>query len=234
MQNNKRDFILIKKTIEAEDITSLFFQTVDDLKFEYTSGQYIVFKPGTFGGRGKSYTISSDPSEEYICLTIKRKGEVSSALIDLNVGDKVLFEGPYGNFFPKIEYKDMVILAGGIGITPFYSIIKNKIKTGFEKQITLIYSNKTVFGTAFFEKLNKLSKDNSNFKVIYCLTGEEIKNPLVKEYTRINEEIIKKYSDSLKDKDYYICGSVGFVNDMWKILKNIGVQENCIFTETFY
>ena len=226
--------MLIEKKEEAENITSLFFKTVDGLKYEYLPGQYVVIKPESINGRGKSYTISSEPLEENLCITIKRKGEVSSAIIDLKVNDKIVFEGPYGNFYPKKEEKDIVILAGGIGITPFYSIIKDKLKSNFKKQMLLLFSNKSIERTPFFQDLNILSKESLNFKIIYCLTGEKTKHPLIKEYTRIDEEIIKKYTELLDNKDYYICGSVEFVNDIWKTLKNIGIREELIFTETFY
>ena len=234
MQNNKREFILINKKEEAENIISLFFKTVDGFKYEYISGQYVVVKPDISTGRGKSYTISSDLSEENICITVKRKGEVSSFLIDLKIGDSIFFEGPYGNFYPKKEDKDIVMIAGGIGVTPFFSIIKNKIKLDFKKQIFLLFSNKSIERTPFFKELNNISKINSHFKVIYCLTKDKTENPLIREYTRIDERIIKKYIISLDNKNYYICGSVEFVNDMWKTLKDIGILEELIFTETFY
>ncbi|MDD4804755.1 MAG: FAD-dependent oxidoreductase [Candidatus Pacebacteria bacterium] len=233
MQNNKREFILIEKKKETDGITSLFFKTVDGLRYEYVSGQYVVVKKEPTG-RGKSYTISSDPSLENICITVKRKGEMSSFLIDLNIGEKITFEGPYGSFYPKEEDMNIVMIAGGIGVTPFYSIIKNKIKLNFNKQILLLYSNKTVEKTPFFEGLNKLSENNSNFKIIYFLTGENTKNSLVNEYARISGETIKKYVKVLENKHYYVCGSIEFVNNIWKILKKIGIDESFIFTETFY
>jgi nitric oxide dioxygenase len=233
-KNNIREFILVDKKDEAENVTSLYFKPVDGLMFDYIPGQYVKIKPSLPSGHGKSYTISSISSEEFVCITIKRKGEVSSAIIDLKIGDKLNFDGPYGHFFPEEDSKEIVMLAGGIGITPFYSIIKSKLKSKEQSKIVLFYSNKTLKQTVFFKDLNKLSENNPKLKIIYCLTGENNKNVLIKEYTRINSDIIKKYVDSLDNKDYYVCGSIGFVKDMWTLLKSIGILEESIFTETFY
>lgn len=234
LKENKREFILVDKKEEAEGIFSLYFKTVNGKEFNYIPGQYVNIKPSIKFSRSKSYTISSIPSEKYVCITIKKKGDTSSTIIDLNIGDNLVLEGPYGNFYPETEDKDVVMIAGGIGVTPFFSIIKDKLKSAFKKKILLFYSNKTIKKAAFFEEFNTLSKDNKNFEIIYCLTEEKTGNKNVKEFNRIDEKMIKNYIASLNDKCYYICGSVGFVNDMWKSLKNIGVLEEDIFTESFF
>ena len=233
-KNNTREFILVDKKEVAENVTSLYFKPTDDLEFDYIPGQYVKIKPNLPSGRGKSYTISSIPSEGLVCLTIKRKGEVSSAVIDLKIGDKLNFDGPHGHFYPEEDSKEIVMISGGIGITPFFSIIKSKIESKKFSKITLFYSNKSLKQMTFFDELNKLSKNNLNFKIVYCLTGESEKSPVVQEYSRIDETILKKHILSLENKHYYICGSIGFVEDMRKLLKTIGILEEDIFTETFY
>jgi len=233
MQNN-REFILIGKKNEAENITSLLFNPLDNLEYRFIPGQYVNIKPQPIIGRSKSYTISSIPSEKTICITIKKKGEMSSALIDLPIKTKLTLDGPYGYFYPEKDCGDLVLIAGGIGVTPFYSIIKSKLISNYNSNITLFYSNKTIDRTPFFKELNKMSEDYPFLRIIYCLTEENIKHSLIKEYTRINEEILKKYIVSVDKKCYYVCGSVGFVNDIWKMLKSIGVEEEKIFTESFF
>lgn len=234
MQNNKIEFILVDNKKEANDVVSLFFKTVDDLKYEFIPGQYVEVKPPSIKGHGKCYTISSVPGDETICLTIKRKGEVSSALIDMCIGDEITFDGPYGNFYPSENMNDLVMVAGGIGVTPFLSVIRSKLESGKNSRIALIYSNKTKGDIAFFDELNEMAKKYSQFEVIYCLTQENAVNPLISEYFRINKQIFERYTAPVNDKCYYICGSIGFVNDMWKLLKELGVLEEFIFTESFY
>ena len=234
LKNNVREFILMDKKEVAENVTSLYFKPTDGLKFVYVPGQYVNIKSNLSSGHAKSYTISSIPSEKFVCITIKKKGEVSSAIIDVKIGDKLNLDGPYGHCFPEENSKEIVMLAGGIGVTPFYSIIKSKLKSQEQLKITIFYSNKTLNQTTFFKELNKLSESNSNFKIIYCLTGGDKKNSAIQEYSRINEKILNKYLVTIDNKCYYVCGSVGFVNDMWKFLKDVGILEESIFTETFY
>jgi ferredoxin-NADP reductase len=233
-QNNNREFVLISKKNEAENITALSFRPVDNLDYKFIPGQYVNIKPQTISGHGKSYTISSLPTEKNIVITIKRKGEVSSAILDTSIGDKLFFDGPYGYFYPEGNSGDLVMLAGGIGITPFYSIIKDRLKSKSKNNIILFYSNKTLKETPFLAELKNLEKDNLSLKVVNVLTQEDIKNPLIQEYSRINEKMLKKYINIFEDKRYYICGSIQFVNAMWKLLKAIGVSEDLIFTESFY
>lgn len=234
MQNNKTEFILVDKKEEASDVISLFFKTVDNSKYEFIPGQYVGVKPPFVKGHGKCYTISSIPSEKAVSLTIKRKGEVSSALIDMCVGDKVTFDGPYGNFYPEESMSDVVMIAGGIGVTPFYSAIKSKLESDIKTKITLIYSNKTKNDIVFYDSLNELSKDNPLLDIIYCLTQEKTNDPLINEYVRIDNDMLNRYVAPNKNRCYYICGSISFVDSIWKALKEIGVLEDAIFTESFY
>lgn len=234
MSQNNREFILISKKDEAENITSLSFRPVDNLDYKFISGQYVNIKPPSISGHGKFYTISSIPSDENIVITIKRKGEVSSAMIDLFIGDKLFFDGPYGYFYPEENSGDLVMIAGGIGITPFYSIIKNLLKSNYKNNILVFYSNKILKETLFLNELKKIEKNNLFLKVINILTQENNKTPLVQEYSRIDEKMLKKYITSVDNKSYYVCGSVSFVNDIWKMLKKIGIKEDKIFTESFF
>jgi len=233
-KNNMREFVLISKKNEAENITSLSFRPADNLDYKFIPGQYVNIKSQTVSGRGKSYTISSLPTEENIVITIKRNGEVSSAILDLPVGDKIFFDGPYGYFYPEENSGDLVMLAGGIGITPFYSIIKDRLKSKSKNNIMLFYSNKTLKEAPFLDELKSLEKNSLSLKVVNVLTQEDIRNPLIQEYSRIDENMLKKYIVSTNNKCYYTCGSVGFVNGIWKMLKNMGIDEGRIFTESFY
>jgi len=234
MLSKNREFILIDKKVEAENITSLFFEPADGEGFDFIAGQYVSVALPSISGRSKCYTISSSPSEKPVCLTVKKQGEFSSALIDSKVGDKLFFNGPFGRFYPGENCEDIVFIAGGIGVTPFFSVIKEKINSRSKPKMSLLYSNKTISDIAFFDELNKLTKNKGIETLVYFLTQERSEQPLVREYSRINKESLKKYLGSLGGKNYYLCGSIQFVNAIWKDLKDSGVPEENIFTESFY
>lgn len=233
MINRNREFILIEKKVEAENVVSLFLKPSDDLDYNFLAGQYVNIKPLS-SGYGKSYTISSSPDEKLICITIKRKGETSSALIDMKVGEKLFLEGPFGYFYPEKNVEELVLIAGGIGITPFYSVIKNIISLGKKTKVTLFYSNQNIKDITFFDELNNISKNNPQINIVHCLTQEKTKHYFIKEYARIDKNILKKHLVSFENKNYFICGSIDFVNNMWKLVKDEGVHELNIFTESFF
>lgn len=234
MRVNNREFILVDKKEEAKDVVSLFFKPTDNLEYSFISGQYVNITPDSMGGHGKSYTISSIPSEKLVCLTIKRRGKTSNAIIDLSLNSKIIFDGPYGFFYPEEDASEVVMIAGGIGVTPFYSYIKDIVEKKKNIKVTLLYSNQHKQAISFFDELLEISKNNPQIKVIYSLTQEKIKYPLIQEYTRIDEKILKKYLGVFIGKNYYICGSISFVNNFWKLLKTKEVMESAIFTESFF
>lgn len=232
---DSREFVLVKKISETDNVTTLFFKPTNGKKFDFVPGQYVDAKPPSITGHGKSYTVSSIPSDDFVSLTIKRQGDVSSAIIDMKLGEKIVFKGPYGYFYPEENINNIVFVAGGVGITPFYSVIRDKLSSGFEGNITLLYSNKTKESTTFFDELKKLAKKFPDaFKIIFFLTQSEGADSEINEYKRIDKRTIRKYVPKLNDKCYYVCGSVGFVNDVWRMLKEMGVSEENIYTEAFY
>jgi ferredoxin-NADP reductase len=127
--------------------------------------------------------------------------------------------------------KDIVFLAGGIGITPFYSIIKDYFNKRTDKNIFLFYSNKTKGSVAFSDNLNYLAENWLKLKIVRIFTQELVIN---NEFNRINFKMLKKYLKNLDKKYYFICGSVGFVTDLWKELKKNKVEEEYIKVESFY
>jgi len=229
MQNNT-EFVLVKKESESSDVTSLFFKTAGGEKYEFLAGQYVDIVPPNIDGHGKSYTISSSPNDELVRITIKRQGAVSSALIEMGVGQKVSFEGPYGVFYPEENMKDVVMLAGGIGITPFVSVIKDHHDSKKDTKFILLYSNKTKSDATFAKKLTEIENNNNNLKTIYFTTQDKTGD----ENSRISADLVQKHVPDIQDKKFYICGSISFVRDVWKMLKSVEVPEENIYTESFY
>lgn len=230
-------FILKDKKDEAPGVFTLEFVAERD-GFNYKAGQFAIFKilKGDFLNKpGKSYTIISLPSENSLIITVKRMGAFSNALCDLKIGDRVGAAGPYGNFYPiESSNGDIVFLAGGIGITPFYAIIKDLYKRGVNKNLVLFYSNRERPDIVFFKEFEKLASEWKNLKIIHILTREKEKFPYVQEYERLNIEMIKKYLGDLEGRDYFICGPSNFVSDMKDQLKNTGIGQDSIKIEAFY
>jgi len=232
-----RVFILKNKKEEVPGIFTLEFIPANETIFDFKAGQFAllqILKKDFAGVYGKAYTITSLLGDEFLTFAVKRIGIFSNALCDLEIGDEVKATGPYGNFYPvESDKKDIVFLAGGIGITPFYAVIKDFYKRAVDRKIILFFSNRNKSDIAFFEELKKISDKWKNLEIIHILTREKEKVPGVKEYERLNIEMLKKYFMDLGGKDYFICGPPIMMKTLQQQLETQGVKETAINFEDF-
>jgi ferredoxin-NADP reductase len=235
-RQNSNIFVLKQRIKETEGVLTLKFLAVKGAIFSFEPGQFVLvsFLDNRASGKIRAYSISSCPQDKFLAITVKKLGVFSSALHNLKIGEKIKTSSPQGDFYPQKSMNNLVFLAGGIGIAPFHSIIRNFYLEKSSEKITLFYSNRTKRDIVFFKELNEIARKWSSFKVIYLLTREKLKNKAFQERCRLNAKILKKYLRNLKNKNYFICGPVEFVNDLWKELKKNGVREKSIKTEAFY
>ncbi|MFH1136163.1 MAG: FAD-binding oxidoreductase, partial [Pseudomonadota bacterium] len=130
----------------------------------FQAGQYISLFLEIGGVRtSRPYSISSPPNQiGYYDLTVKKvpDGLASSYLLeDLKVGDELDSSGPAGQFFfnPLIHDRTMVCLAGGSGVTPFLSMIREIVERGLDREVFLFYGNRTLDEALFHPKLRKIA-----------------------------------------------------------------------------
>ena len=194
---------------------------IDDEAFNRrVPGQFAVIRYLKSGkwSEPRPFTISSEPGTDRTSLTIKRAGKFTSGIHSLERGTKVLCEGPYGVFYPDFKKeKKLVFIAGGVGITPFLSILRhiNKAEEGCD--VTVIWSVKTRADIIAENELKKLSRGLKNrIKIVIFMSretkpesGKDSEVPeddnFVYEYGRINE---KCFEEHIKDTDssVYLCG----------------------------
>ena len=221
--------LIVKNIIkETEDtITLVFAQETGEEKLQYEAGQYLHL---FIDDRSKMYTLSSAPYEDFIHISVKKHKDFSLLLHELKIGDEIEYLGPFG-FLTLSEIDedqkdyDMVILSAGIGITPFYSILKEKAREGFSDTTHLFYANKDREHTIFYQQFSDMEKEHPNFHVHHYWSVED------------NKLSLEKIKNEIKDFDskiFLICGPTLFVEDFWKQLKDVGVDEDVIYTESFF
>jgi ring-1,2-phenylacetyl-CoA epoxidase subunit PaaE len=184
---------------------------------------------------------SSIPNtENTLTLTIKKikGGKVTNYLAEnLKVGDSLEVTAPSGQFYLNPEpanQKHYVMIAGGSGITPIYSMIGTILKFEPKSKITLLYANRTSNRIIFKEKFEKWTKEfPTQFEVKHFLSEEE--NPLnaIKGYiTKISlEEILNTYGKS--KLDFYLCGPEIMTNKLIEDLQYLGVDKEKTHRELF-
>lgn len=229
----KKIFIVKAKVEESPTITTLSL-TLEDGSFPtYRPGQFVtVYFPELGTPEGKAYSISSAPSENIFTITVKAIGLFSNKLCSMNLGDSFEASLPYGYFFSESEGSPLVLVAGGIGVTPFRAMIMETIKHFPSRKIVLLQSSKTAEDLIFKKELNAFARMNPHFRPIFFVTREQSPDPAdVNRRIEIGDILGKK---DQKDGEFFICGSIPFVRDIWKGLRDKGVLEENICTEAFF
>tara|TARA_Y100000310_G_C20704257_1_gene833428 strand:+ start:29635 stop:30324 length:690 start_codon:yes stop_codon:yes gene_type:complete len=197
-------------------------------KFDYQAGQYVtlIINEEVKDNRGKSraFSLSSSPNNKKFISTIFRFKKDHSGfkdyLVNAPIGTKVTVYGPHGNFLlPKSSIKPVVMVAGGIGIVPFISMIKYATETNSNQEIKLLYTDKSEERISYFDELVKLDKENYNFS-------------FVNQFKKIDSTFIRNNSD-IKNSLFYICGTIEMVSNVKDMLIKMGIKEKNILLEKF-
>lgn len=199
----------------------------------YISGQFItVYLPELGTPEGKAYSISSAPGEP-LRITVKKLGEFSQRLCSLKSGDTFAAAEPVGYFFSESKTSTLVMLASGIGIAPFRSVMLDSMKKNPTRPLYLFYSHRTMQDTVFDNMLNKLAAAHDTVEVHHFITREE-NLPAGVTRGRISADAVIKTVGDAPDPEFFICGSISFVRDMWCGLKSAGISEDRLYTEAFF
>ncbi len=220
----------------------------DTVDFVFENNEKINFKPGQYmewtlkhrspdnRGNRRYFTIASSPTENEIHLGVKFYPEPSSfknKLLALQIGDEIVAGQRSGDFvLPKDINQELVFIAGGIGITPFRSMVKYLIDKNEKRNITLLYSNKKISDIAYKEIFDE-ADTKLGIKTFYAIT-DKVDTPLVGMYNGfIDGEVIKKEIPNFMNKMFYISGPHGMVNAFENTLKSIGVPSKNIKIDFF-
>jgi len=227
---------LINKSEVARETIELIFEKPVGLNF--TAGQYggfTLINPSEkdAGGITRRFSILSTPNDNHLAITTRiQSSAYKRSLTALQIGDEIKFAGPSGNFIlHQEENVPAVFIAGGIGITPFYSMIKHATQQGNARSIILFYGNQSRNDAAYLEEFIHLQTENKNFTYVptLALPDEDWEG----ETGFITHTLIKKYIPDISQPIYYVCGSPTMVNALKETLLEMGINEEKIKVEDF-
>jgi ferredoxin-NADP reductase len=217
---------IIKRTHDAKS-----FRFPRPEGFDYKPGQYMLVSLTVEGSLvTKPLSFSSSPTEkDYIEFTKKLTGHPFSNVLDnMNIGDSAVISGPFGKMTFE-EHEKVVLLSGGIGITPMISICKYCTDMHLDSNIMLIYSNKTENDLVFKKELNEMMHINSNLKIVYTLTCASESWIGYKE--RISSKMIINEVPDYMERRFYICGPPEMVHSMEEMLASMNIPKEMVKKE---
>jgi ferredoxin-NADP reductase len=216
----------VNKEQEVPGVYSFYFEPEQGLT--WTAGQFLHYTlphPNTDDrGLKRWFTISTAPYEKQVRITTRINNERSSsfktALMNLKHGDKIEAEAPEGDFIFGGSNKKYVFFAGGIGITPFRSILAQLDYDGQDFTIDLLYANRDE-NLVFEYELASLEQKHPNFH-IHKFIGDN----------KVTLETLKPYMDD-PERIIYISGPEPLVEDFDKQLKDAGLPEDRVKGDYF-
>lgn len=221
---NKKIEYKVKKIRQLnKDITEIEMIPVNK-PIQFTSGQFAFF---TFVGRYISseshpFSISSNPVDANLKITIKNLGDYTKLVSDIMEGDTAFVDGPYGHFsYENSKSKKQVWIAGGIGITPFFSMARGLDPS---YSVNFFYSVKEEGEAIYTKELTEISNSNPGLKFNLWNTRER---------GYIDANIIFKSVGSLDNMDFFFCGPPIFMESLKKQFLDLGVNISRIHYENF-
>ncbi len=223
---------------ETPDVRTFRFTGVEQpgLPFDFLPGQYLNLALTLDGKRvNRSYTIASSPSRSAYCeITVKRDGLASRHLhANVHEGDVLSVSAPAGRFtFTGSDAESIVMIAGGVGITPLMSKIRYLTDIGWTGDIYLSYSVRAERDLIFRDELNYLQQRHPNLHVLLMLTRIDgpISNCL---QGRLTRERLLAHAPRLRESVVHICGPDAMLEPTRQMLRELGLTDDRIFFESF-
>ncbi len=242
-----RPFIVANKVEESEVITSFYLKPVDGRAIaDFKPGQYISIKLEIEGEEFthiRQYSLSDAPGKDYYRISVKKEagmetpdGKVSNYLhSSVTEGEILSISAPAGDFFLDTEKKSpVVLLSGGVGLTPMVSMLNTVAELQPEKEVTFIHAAANGKVHALKDEVAATTaKAKVNSYVFYdAPTEEDRQNNSFDVEGYVTKEWLQE-NVNLDEADFYFCGPVPFMKSVNAALKELGVTEDRIHFEFF-
>ena len=252
---NQRDswlsYRISKIVSESSSIKSVYLTSDSGVLPKFQPGQFLTIQANISGKEHiRTYTLSSAPADPEYRLSVKLEQTTSSnpdgvfsnyIHNTLKVGDTLFAKAPRGGFvFDSNEQRPAVLLAGGVGITPMISMARDALNTGIRtrsiRPMSIFVSAKNMAQRAFFDELNEISQlSGGHINTFWALTQADniaIPGHDFHHSGRISASLLQSVLP-LDDYDYYLCGPAGFMQNMYDMLRKLGVVDKRIYAEEF-
>lgn len=208
--------------------------------FDFKPGQafeIILPGPGTGEDTHHAFSIVSAPHEERLVFATRmRDSTYKKQLASLQTGAQIDIDGPFGSLtlHKKVE-RAGVLIAGGIGITPFMSMLRHAAHAKSTQPLALLYSNRRPEDTAFLAELQQLAQTLPHFTLHAAMTDmAQSQQPWSGATSTIDAAFVQSAIQGLPSPVFYVSGPPGLVQAMQATLSAAGVDEDDVRSEEFY
>lgn len=240
----QKQTLTVKRIEQATaDAVIITFANTNGKTIPFSSGQYITITK-MFNGESatRCYSICSTPDSGELSIGVKRvEGGLLSTYLNtrLKVGDELTVTGAFGEFVYDANNSNtnqpLVLIAGGSGITPIFSIVKSALEGSKDKKVNLIYANRSIKDTIFLDQLNELQRLYSDrFSLVYVFQEADKEWEGYTGYLD-NQKLSTVFGsiDNFNDSLVYICGPDVMKNIVVETLNTAKFSSERVFVEEF-
>ncbi|MBN1309513.1 MAG: 2Fe-2S iron-sulfur cluster binding domain-containing protein [Chitinispirillaceae bacterium] len=233
-----RGRLLVKKPM-THDIVELRIELLEPPEIEFIAGQYAQLESKEYKGREavmRAYSISSPPSDKRHVEFMVRlvPGGICTTWVfeHLREGQEVRLSGPYGEFHLRPTEAPLLFIAGGSGMAPIWSILRNMKETKSTRHARYFFGAQTQADLFLVNELRELQRAMPSFAFIPALSNEPEGSGWTGEKGLITDVVSRHVRDA-SQHEAYLCGSPGMINACVNVLKTAGMPESKIYFDKF-
>lgn len=246
LRNTWRWLRLVRVVDESQSIRSFYFESTDGAALpRFAAGQHLPLRLQLDGQKApaiRTYSLSSAPSDDFVRISVKRDGSVSSHLhAHFKPGDTIEARAPQGHFtVDPTQRRPLVLLAAGVGVTPLLSMLREVIYEGRRinriRPTWFVQSARSVADLAFGEEISELARlGGDKVRVLRLISQPETDAREGEGFElagRIDLQVLKNLLP-LDDYDFYLCGPGAFTQALYDGLRSLRIHDERIHAETF-
>ncbi|QKY70096.1 NO-inducible flavohemoprotein [Lentibacillus sp. CBA3610] len=244
-----REFVVEEKIQETDDVVSFCLKPKDGKPLAtYKAGQYLTLKADIDGEphtHMRQYSLSGASGKDHYKISVKRekgKGEVPDGVVSnylhdqVAEGDMLEFSAPAGDFTITSEKEPIVLLSGGIGVTPVVGMLDTLAEKAPDRPVTFIHATQNSSSHAMKDHVEQMAADHPNISSFVCYDSPNEEDRTKHNYDKegyVNLQWLQSILSCGNQADFYCCGPAPFMKAVDRGLKDWGVSSDYRHYEVF-
>jgi Na+-transporting NADH:ubiquinone oxidoreductase subunit F len=230
---------LVRKRPLTYDILELTIELIEPETIDFVAGQYVQLESEEYKGREpvmRAYSMASPPSDKrriQLMIRLVPNGICTTWVFEhLKEGQSVHLSGPYGEFRLTDTEAPILFIAGGSGMAPIWSMLRDMEERGIRRQATYFFGALTQRDLFLVEELSEMARRNDWFTFVPALSKEPEESDWKGERGLITD-VLRRHMPDTSAYEGYLCGSPGMINACIAVLKEGGMPEEKIYYDKF-